>query len=114
MHEGRSASRKVCGLFDSGETQAFLMPDAWNSFEGVNLIAAVEELDVLDLGNLPRVFDLLGFQFVMILTGLEKVLQERAVRDANLGPNFKLGFVQPLRFSQGAIPAFFPIRFLRL
>ena len=96
--------------FDSGGTQTFLVPDARYSFEGVNLIAAVEELDVLDLGNLPRVFDLLGLQFVVILASLEKALQESAVRDANLGPDFELGFIQPLRFSQGAIPAFFPIR----
>jgi len=114
MHEGRSASRKVCGLLESGGTQTFLVPDARNSFEGINLVAAVEELDILYLGNPPGVFDLLGLQLVVILASLKKFLQECAVRDANLGPDFELGFVQPLRFSQGAIPAFFPIRFPRL
>jgi hypothetical protein len=87
------------------------VPDSRYSFERVNLVPTVEELDVLDPGNLPRVFDLLGLQFVVILASFEKALQESAVRNANLGPDFKLGFVQTLCSSQGAIPAFFPIRF---
>ena len=98
--------------FSSGGTQTFLVPDAWYSFEGVYLVAAVEELDTLHLGNVAGVFDLLRLEFVVILAGFEKALQESAVRDAHLGPNFKIGFVQPLRFSQCAIPAFFPIRSL--
>ena len=97
--------------FYSGGTQTFLVPDTRYSFKGVNLIAAVEEFNVLDLGNLPRVFDLFGLQLVVILASLEKALQESAVRNANLGPDFKLRFVQSLRFPQGSIPAFFPIRF---
>src|SRR6202050_4204269 len=96
----------------SGRAQTFFVPDTGHPLERVDFITAVEELDGFHFGDAAAEFELLGLELVVVLAGLEELLQKGAVRDADFRPILKLRFVQPLRFSQGARPAFFRISIL--
>jgi hypothetical protein len=111
-YETRIASARVCKALRLGGAQTLFVPDAGHALEGVDLVSAVEKLDGLYLGGAAGVLKLLRLELVVVLTGLKERFQKGAIGDADFRTNLKLRFVQPLRFSQGARPAFFQISIL--
>jgi len=77
------------------------MPNAGDTFERIDLISTVKELDPRHVGHATGIFKLFGLEFVVILPFLEKILQESAVRYPNLRPDLKLRYVQTSCLSQG-------------
>jgi hypothetical protein len=82
------------------------MPSARNAFQGVNFVAAVEELDLFHFSHAVSILKLLGFEFVMVLPGFQELFQKRAISDAHVRPGFELGLIQSFSFSHDAKPAF--------
>ncbi|MGH9687980.1 MAG: hypothetical protein ACRD5K_12905 [Candidatus Acidiferrales bacterium] len=73
--------------------KTFLVPDAWNAFEGINFVAAVEELDFLDFSDAACGVELLGLELVVVLPGFQKLFEESAVGDAHVFPDFEFSLI---------------------
>src|SRR5277367_4139015 len=86
----RMARRAILLL---GLLQALFVPHPGNPFQGVDLGAASEEIHFLHFGGAPGIFDLLRLELVVILPGLQKILEERAVRDPDLAADCKFRLV---------------------
>jgi len=82
------------------------VPHAGNSFERVDFIATVEEFYGLHAGHGPGKSKLFGFEFIVILAGLENLFEEMAVGHADCGADFKFRVIETLCFAQDAAPAF--------
>src|SRR5580698_6785646 len=89
-----------------GGAETFLVPHAGNTLQRVNLVAAGEEIHSLHLGDFSGIGQLFRIELVVILTGLEKSLEESAVGDFHFAAYFKFGVVDALGLSHRLGPAF--------
>jgi len=83
----------------SGLLQALFVPHAWNSRQSVNFIAAGKEIYFFYRGGTPGEFELLRFELIVVLAGLEKFFEEGAVRDANFAADLKFRFIDSFGLS---------------
>src|ERR1700677_712424 len=89
-----------CRGLSSAET--LFVPHAWNAVEGVYLVAAVKEADLLHFGRAAGIGELFFLKLVVILPSLQKALQEGEVRNANFGAHFKLRLIYAFCFTHAA------------
>src|SRR5580698_5736755 len=89
-----------------GGAETFLVPHAGDALQRVNLVAAGEEIHGLHFGNFAGEGELLGLQFVVILAGFQKGLEESAVGDFHFAAHFKFGVVDALGLSHRLGPTF--------
>ena len=66
----------ACAARRSRFPQAGFEPTTWNALECVNRVASVAKADPLHFGYSLRIYELLGFELVMVFPGCHKILKE--------------------------------------